>query len=42
MPTALAMFPGDFQSIRCFAERDHSNRRPVGNRSATENVVQLF
>ncbi|WCN81656.1 epoxide hydrolase family protein [Micromonospora sp. LH3U1] len=24
-PTALAMFPGDFQSIRRFAERDHSN-----------------
>ena len=25
VPTALAMFPGDFQSIRRFAERDHSN-----------------
>ncbi|GLZ56698.1 epoxide hydrolase [Micromonospora sp. NBRC 107095] len=24
-PTALAMFPGDFQSIRRFAERDHAN-----------------
>ncbi|MFQ6393622.1 epoxide hydrolase family protein [Nocardia sp. KC 131] len=24
-PTALAMFKGDFQSIRRFAERDHSN-----------------
>ncbi|MGW6330950.1 epoxide hydrolase family protein [Nocardia rhamnosiphila] len=24
-PTALAMFEGDFQSIRRFAERDHSN-----------------
>ena len=24
-PTALAMFKGDFQSIRKFAERDHSN-----------------
>jgi pimeloyl-ACP methyl ester carboxylesterase len=24
-PTALAMFAGDFQSIRPFAERDHSN-----------------
>jgi epoxide hydrolase len=24
-PTALAMFAGDFQSIRRFAERDHSN-----------------
>ncbi|MGC4879466.1 epoxide hydrolase family protein [Micromonospora sp. DT43] len=24
-PTALAMFPGDFQSIRRFAERDHTN-----------------
>ncbi|MEO3774475.1 epoxide hydrolase [Micromonospora sp. B9E7] len=25
VPTALAMFPGDFQSIRRFAERDHAN-----------------
>ena len=25
MPTALAMFAGDFQSIRRFAERDHAN-----------------
>ncbi|MEU7769570.1 epoxide hydrolase [Nocardia sp. NPDC049190] len=25
VPTALAMFKGDFQSIRCFAERDHKN-----------------
>ncbi|MEU8180412.1 epoxide hydrolase [Micromonospora sp. NPDC049047] len=24
-PTGLAMFPGDFQSIRRFAERDHAN-----------------
>ena len=24
VPTALAMFPGDFQSIRRFADRDHS------------------
>ncbi|MGC4781886.1 epoxide hydrolase family protein [Micromonospora zamorensis] len=24
-PTALAMFPGDFQSIRRFADRDHAN-----------------
>ncbi|MEU8214628.1 epoxide hydrolase family protein [Micromonospora taraxaci] len=24
-PTAVAMFPGDFQSIRRFAERDHAN-----------------
>jgi epoxide hydrolase len=24
-PTALAMFPGDFRSIRRFAERDHGN-----------------
>ncbi|MCZ7440505.1 epoxide hydrolase [Micromonospora sp. WMMC241] len=24
-PTALAMFPGDFQSIRRFADRDHTN-----------------
>ena len=24
-PTALAMFAGDFQSIRRFADRDHSN-----------------
>ncbi|MFJ4658500.1 hypothetical protein ACIP5Y_45130 [Nocardia sp. NPDC088792] len=24
-PTALAMFKGDFQSIRRFAERDHKN-----------------
>ncbi|MGN9803140.1 epoxide hydrolase family protein [Micromonospora sp. L32] len=24
-PTGLAMFPGDFQSIRRFAERDHGN-----------------
>ena len=24
-PTALAMFAGDFQSIRRFAERDHAN-----------------
>ncbi|GAA4535760.1 epoxide hydrolase family protein [Amycolatopsis samaneae] len=25
VPTALAMFPNDFQSIRRFAERDHAN-----------------
>lgn len=25
VPTALAMFPGDFQSIRRFADRDHGN-----------------
>ncbi|MGQ5263090.1 epoxide hydrolase family protein [Micromonospora sp. ZYX-F-536] len=25
VPTALAMFPGDFQSIRRFADRDHAN-----------------
>lgn len=25
VPTALATFPGDFQSIRRFAERDHAN-----------------
>jgi pimeloyl-ACP methyl ester carboxylesterase len=25
VPTALAMFPGDFRSIRRFAERDHAN-----------------
>lgn len=25
VPTGLAMFAGDFQSIRAFAERDHAN-----------------
>jgi epoxide hydrolase len=25
VPTGLAMFAGDFQSIRRFAERDHAN-----------------
>ncbi|MBE1491093.1 epoxide hydrolase family protein [Plantactinospora soyae] len=43
-PTALAMFAGDFQSIRPLAERDHANivswnaydppRRPGGSRDA--------
>ena len=41
-PTALAMFAGDFQSIRRFAERDHANivrwtrvRRPTSTAAAT-------